>query len=121
MPCIDPDSPRETGFDTSGIPASLGDTDTDGHFVGYICEEGITWEDRRERDVAVGAGRCYDAFYAWNRTGGVLGSEPDYMAIIRAHNVLPQYEDEAYRDFLELCRLIELCSPPHVANRSSLN
>lgn len=121
MPCIDPDSPREWGLDTSGVPRELGDIDSDGYFVGYIDEEGTTWQDRKERDVAVGSGRCNDAFCAWNRTGGFLGTEPDYMGIIRAHGVLPQHEDEAYREFIELRQMVELVSPRHVAARCSLN
>lgn len=77
MSAIDPTSPRESGYDTCGVPRSLGEIDSDGVFVGYICEQGTTWESRREHDEAVTAGRYMDAWNHWNRSGGVLGAEPD--------------------------------------------
>ena len=54
---------RTEGHDSHMMPVKLGEKDTDGHVVGYIDEEGLSWESREERDAAVGAGRIADEFY----------------------------------------------------------
>lgn len=122
MHIIDPDSHFESTIDPDGKPVELGGTDSQGYFVGYIDENGHPWESRHERDVATGSGRCLDAFHDYNRHGGVLGNPPDFIAIIRAHDVLPQHEDDAYRDFVETIRLIR-ASQKHTRgpNRYSMN
>lgn len=74
---IDPGSPRENGVDVDGVPRELGDTDSMGTFVGYIDEGGCCWESHRERDEAITAGRFIEAWHRWNKTGGIVGPEPD--------------------------------------------
>lgn len=106
MSFIDPDSPHIIGYDSHGEVVLLGAQDTDGLFIGYIDQNGLAWASRQERDVAVGAGRLHDAFLAWNKSGGVLGPEPDWEAILEAHNVLPQHQGEAFREFKEGLRMI---------------
>jgi hypothetical protein len=51
---------RTEGHDSHMMPVKLGELDTDGVYVGYIDEEGLSWESREERDAAVGAGRISD-------------------------------------------------------------
>lgn len=82
MDYIDPRSPRESGWDLYGNQVELGDTDSDGHFVGYIDDQGVSWESKCERDCAIVAGQFFDAWVQWNNCGGVLGVEPqpsDFM------------------------------------------
>lgn len=108
MHTIDPDSPLESTI--CGLCRerhSLGETDCDGEPVGYIID-GCCFTDRAERDRAIGGGRCIDAWSAWNRTGGALGTEPNYPAILAAYDVLPQHESDCMRELethLELMRM----------------
>lgn len=53
---------RDAGWDSHGVPVGIGDTDTDGYYVGWIDEEGIAWESVRERDVAIVCGKWRDAY-----------------------------------------------------------
>jgi hypothetical protein len=96
---IDPESPHQVGLDTSGTLRRLGEIDCDGEFIGYICEEGATWQSRRERDAAVGAGRCLDAFMAWNYHGGMLWPEPNYTYICWAAGIKAENYKHAVDEF----------------------
>jgi hypothetical protein len=68
---------RTTGYDIDGNPVSLGDTDSSGREVGYIDLAGTAWESLEERDIATTCGRYLEAWNRWNRTGGLLGKQPD--------------------------------------------
>ena len=68
---------QEWGWDINGQPVDLGGTDSEGREVGYIDESGLAWESLKERDIATTCGRYLDAWIVWNRSGGVLGPEPD--------------------------------------------
>jgi hypothetical protein len=100
---IDPNSPKTTGLDAGGrnsgrTTRSLGDTDSMGHFVGYIDEEGGCWESCRERDLTLTCGRYRDAWYEWNRSGGVLGNKPDARKIAESVCRETASIDEAVRE-----------------------
>ena len=96
---IDPESPHRVGIDTEGVVRRLGETDSDGEFVGYIDETRAVWNSRRERDAAVGGGRCFDAFLAWNEHGGALWEKPDYYLILYRTNVKPEHVRHALAEF----------------------
>jgi hypothetical protein len=100
MPTLDPDSPNEQGRRCIGCGQrhELGSYDCDGIFVGYIDEEGLSWESCRERDCSITAGRYHDAFWRWNRSGGALGSEPDVREIAERVCREPDSIEEAIRD-----------------------
>lgn len=100
MATLDPDSPRELSNRCIDCNArhELGTYDCAGIFVGYIDEEGLAWESCRERDCSITAGRYHDAFVLWNRTGGVLGTEPSARAIAEVICREPDSIEEAVRD-----------------------
>ena len=58
---------RIHGRDGYGKAVSIGGTDTDGHPVGYIDSDGLSWESRRERDAAIAFGRFDEADIAFNQ------------------------------------------------------
>jgi hypothetical protein len=56
------EQPRRTaGVDGSGQPVRLGERDSAGHIVGYIDEQGVSWESLAERIVAVQGNRLAEA------------------------------------------------------------
>lgn len=97
MNIIDPDSPRKTGTDVDGKPRELGEIDSMGSFIGYIDEDGDCWESLHERDLALTAGRAHDAYIEWNRSGGVLGEEPNIREIAERVCQNPDHIEEAIR------------------------
>jgi hypothetical protein len=76
MATLDPDSPRQHGRDTHGVPRELGDIDSDGYLVGWIAPDGSCWQSPREHEIAIAAGRYLDAWLRRNRAGGTLASSP---------------------------------------------
>jgi hypothetical protein len=98
MKTIDPDSPNEVGKDAGGVVRELGDTDSMGHFIGWIDTDGSCWESVRERDCALTAGRFREAMSDWNRTGGLLGEKPEARKFAERVCVSPDSVEEAVRD-----------------------
>ncbi len=108
MSVIDPDSPRQHGYDC-GREVELGDVDSDGYLIGWIEPDGSCWESRRECEIARAISRYHDAFWRWNRTGGVLGAEPEPDPIeFVARYCSPDTEDDALRECEQVVELWRL-------------
>lgn len=105
MATIDPGSPRQRGRDSGGHPRELGDRDSDGYLVGWVESDGLCWESRRECEVARASGSYADAWSRWNRTGGVLGVEPDPAEFV-ARWCSPDTEDEALAECHEAIEFV---------------
>lgn len=97
MPNIDPNSPRQSGYDSNGTACRLGETDSEGYFVGWIDEEGQCWQSCHERDLAITAGRYHDAWVEGERAGTVWDNPPDPQAFARRYCLRPEHLEEAAR------------------------
>lgn len=86
---------REEGTDSHGNSVRLGEPDGDGVIVGYIDLDGTTWESLRERDIATTVGRFWDSWLEWNRSGGLLGEQPDPEAVAQRECLDPENQSEA--------------------------
>jgi hypothetical protein len=118
---------RTTGYDIDGTPVVLGDTDSSGRPVGYIDLEGTAWESLQERDIATTCGRYLEAWNQWNKTGGLLGAEPDpWDAALRECYSLENLEAAAQAAAIEtnpedpLTRMRMKLSAEHIRQRASL-
>ena len=98
MNLIDPESPKQQGTDIEGKRRELGDTDSMGHFIGWIDESGDCWESCRERDCTITAGCFRDQMSQWNRSGGLLGMKPDARLIAESMCLNPDSIEEAIRE-----------------------
>jgi len=96
------------GLDSHGNPVRLGETDSDGFVVGFIGADGTCWESITERDVATTCGRFMDAWNAWNRCGGLLGTEPDASCIAQRECIHPNSIELATA---EACSQIDFKDP----------
>ena len=123
MGMIEPNSPLEqTRCNLCKEIHALGDTDCSGVFVGWIDEEGCVWESLRERDVATASGRWLDAFRAWNKTGGIVGTYPDPREFAERYCFDPMHHDEAIRECEEYPEFLRFIgAAKHQAQQAALN
>jgi hypothetical protein len=87
-----PESSKVEGLDSHGNFVRVGDVDTDGFLVGYIDDEGLSWESRQDRDAAVGGGTIHDSSQR-DRT--------NLDAILDEAGVLPENRYAAVKEFVE--------------------
>ena len=76
MDTFDPTSPETSARCYCGQTHELGEYDCWDCFVGWI-DGGTCWESVTERDVAITVARFSEAWFLWNRCGGILGTEPN--------------------------------------------
>jgi hypothetical protein len=77
------------GLDTNGQPVRLGEFDSDGHIVGYIDNDGLSWESEKECYIAIAVGRIGDHIKAH---GTMPPDWADLMSRIR-DEWLPEFFD----------------------------
>jgi len=111
--------PRKDGVDSRGEPVRLGETDSSGYLVGWIDQQGLAWESRAEAQIAACSGAFLEAFRAWNRAGGVLGTRPD-PAEFAARYCGPQARVGALAE-CELAVALEALATPGLARRARDN
>lgn len=80
------------GYDAAGKSVELGDTDSMGLRVGYIDDNGLAWQSRLERDMAIGA----DAIKA-----STLLERMDAIDILDKHDIMPKHREAALATYIE--------------------
>jgi hypothetical protein len=93
---------RKAGVDLNGEPARLGEFDSAGHIVGYIDDKGNCWENLRERDCSMSAGRYLDALSDFR--AGRRRTEPDAEVMAKTTCVDPAHVEAAVKECHEQAR-----------------
>jgi hypothetical protein len=112
---------RQEGTDKNGNTVRLGDTTSEGSYVGFIDAEGMDWESREEYDISVSSNALFDAVIKWNKAGGLVGKRPDYAKILHDIGSDPELDEQVMEVFFLKVGLAQAYSQPRLSQQAQFN